>query len=29
MFTEKDLNLLREEAETVKVEYVGKVSDNE
>jgi predicted site-specific integrase-resolvase len=29
MFTEKDLNLLREEAVTVKVEYVGKVrSDN-
>jgi predicted site-specific integrase-resolvase len=29
MFTEKDLDLLREEVETVKVEYVGKARDNE
>lgn len=29
MFTEKDLNLLREEVVTVKVEYVGKARDNE
>jgi hypothetical protein len=28
MFTEKDLDLLREEAETVKIEYVGKARDN-
>ncbi len=29
MFTEKDLDLIREEAETVKVEYVGKARDDE
>jgi hypothetical protein len=28
MFTEKDLDLLKEEAETVKVEYVGKAGDD-
>lgn len=29
MFTERDLDLLKKEAETVKVEYVGKVGDDE
>jgi predicted site-specific integrase-resolvase len=29
MFTERDLDLIREEAETVKTEYIGKARDNE